>query len=119
MEVLPWLFMALAVVAVAGWPLFFFVHFRYRKHWSIPAAVSLSVVLGYFAICLIAPLGLMTYPVQRDFGIAGVALLELVSLVATFFPHGFLITQAIRESRMRRASTGGEASEPTDPADSR
>jgi hypothetical protein len=111
--------MALAVVAVAGWPLFFFVHFRYRKHWSIPAAVSLSVVLGYFAICLIAPLGLMTYPVQRDFGIAGVALLELVSLVATFFPHGFLITQAIRESRMRRASTGGEASEPTDPADSR
>ena len=119
MEVLPWLFMALAVVAAAGWPLFFFIHLRYRKHWSIPAAVSLSVVLGYFAICLIAPLGLMTYPVQRDFGIAGVALLELVSLVATFFPHGFLIAQAIRESRMRRASTSGETSEPTDAMDSR
>jgi hypothetical protein len=118
-EVPWWLFIALFVAMAAGWPLFFFVYFRHRKQYSIPVAVSLGVVLGYFAICLIAPLGLLVPPVQREFGNAGVISLGLVSLVATFFPHAYLITRAIRASRQRHAAVVGQASEPSDGAASR
>jgi hypothetical protein len=110
---------ALYGAADAGWPLFFFAYFRYRKQYSIPVAVSLGVVLGYVAICLIAPLGLLAPPVQREFGNAGVISLILVSLVVTFFPHAYLIAQAICASQQRRIAVVDEASEPSDGAELR
>jgi hypothetical protein len=114
-----WLIIPIALASAAGWPTFFFDHFRRRKKWSIPAALSLSVVLGYFAICLLALPGLLARPVHRDFGIAGIVLLGLVWLVMTYFPHAFLITQAIRASRQEGVAAVATASEPSDGAESR